>query len=151
MAACAQVNKTVVKAVAYYTIPVPGTIAVDENGRQMPPPRTKVFTVYLETKGIAPQWTKAWADGQSFTLIPFATGFDTTVVVGRAIRGDRNISLKPAKGNRITKLELAPDGKVTVPPQKIAGNEVLLEGSVKGKRFYYKITGLTELASPEYQ
>lgn len=148
--ACGQINKTIIKANAYYTIPTPGTIMVDGQGKQMPPPRNKVYTVYLEIKGQAPQWTRAWVDGKSFTLteVPVSTGL---LEVGKRYADEKKIVLKASKQNTLLQIELSPDEKPQPAPQKVGGNELFISGKLNGKPFYYKISGITELASPEYQ
>ncbi len=150
IAACGQLNKTVVKANAYYTIPIPGTIMVDESGKQVPPPRTKVYTVYLEIKGTLPQWTKAWVDGKCFTLFQHSITHDS-INIGKRYADDKKIVMKASKGNALVQLDLSPDDTEKKPPQKLGINELLLQGKLKGKPFFYKTSNLVELTSPEYQ
>lgn len=150
VAACGQINKSVVKAHAYYTVQMPGTVISEDAGGGLP--RNKVYILYLELKGEKPEWIRGWTDNHSFTLIPLPVGNDTAgVVVGKSLSGNEAIRFKARPGNQLVKLELALEEKSIASPKKIASNDVLLEGKKNGKRFYYKISGLTELASPEYQ
>ena len=149
LAACAQLNKTIAKVSAYYTIPIPGTIMVDEAGKQVPPPRTKVYTVYLEKNGTPPQSTKAWVDGSSFTPVAGATGTDS-VIVGKSYADGKKIVWKASKHTVLFRLELSPEETTKRLPQKLGSDQLLLEGRFNGKAFYYTISGLIQLASPEY-
>lgn len=147
---CAQVNKSIVKGSAFYTIPTPGTIAVDDSGNPLPVRRNKVYTIVLEVKDGIPEWSKAWIDNKLFTVIPLAVK-QSSMAVGKKRADGNEIVMEAAKGNSLLQLELSPQDSYQQPPQSLKQGELLLEGKWKGKPFYYKIPMLTELASPHYQ
>lgn len=149
VSACGQISKAIVKANAYYTVPVPGTIMVDENGKEMPPPRTKIYTVYFEIKGVVPQWTRAWIAGKSFTPVTGQTSNDS-IIVGKKYGNDGEIVLRTSKHTALFQIGLTPDEPAKQSPQKLDANKLFLEGKLKGKRFLYKISNFIQLASPEY-
>jgi hypothetical protein len=150
LTSCAQMNKSIVRASAFYTIPIPGTMQVDDAGQPFPIQRTKVYTIFLEVNENAFEWTKAWADGRVFNVVPHAAK-ESSVVAGKKVVNNEQVMVRAAKGNFLQHLELSPDETPGAPPQKINDGELLLEGKWKGKRILYKITTVTELASPEYQ
>jgi hypothetical protein len=150
LTSCAQMNKSIVKAAAFYTIPIPGTIPVDDAGQPLAIHREKVYNVFLEVKDNSTVWAKAWTDGKLFSVIPQAIK-GTTVVVGKRRRDGTQIVMKAGAQSSLVQLELAPGEVYTKPPQTLANGEILLEGKWKGKNFYYKIPTVIELASPEYQ
>jgi hypothetical protein len=145
----AQASKTVIRATAFFTVPTPGTIMVDENGNPRQTQRQKVYTVFVEIKGTTPAWTKAWTDNKTFSVLarPVSGG---SAVAGKRKTDDKRLVVKSSGGNVLQQLEFSPaiDQRS---PQLVGPNEILLAGRVKGKTFYYKISALTELASPEYQ
>lgn len=148
--ACAQVKITVVNSSAFYMIPSPGTIAVDEKGNELPPPRDSVFYLYVETKGSNIQWERAWKDGRSFSVLPVAVN-QQRVQVGTDAMKNRNIQLSPASGNTLWQIELSDDLQRNKPPKTVTPHEILLKGIEAGRPVYVTIKSLTQIASPEYQ
>ena len=150
LAGCAQMNKSIVKANAYFTIPTPGNIPVDDNGnpRQIQP--IKVYNVFMELKGQTPEWTGAWINEKFYTLIPLPIK-EQKAIIGKRKDNDQKIMMEAAAGNILLQFELAPNEALHKPPQTLKPNELLLAGKWKGKPFYYKISNIIELASPQYQ
>ncbi len=147
---CAQTGKVVSKAQAFYTIPMPGTIAVDMEGKPRPVKHIKVYRVIVEVKISGVEWRTAWADNRQFTIIT-QTINDGKLPVGRRRSDDSQINIEATKGTTLMQLELSPTDNYKPPPQLLKANELLLQGKLRGKLFYYKINKVTELASPEYQ
>ncbi|MDQ6609902.1 MAG: hypothetical protein M3Y85_08790 [Bacteroidota bacterium] len=150
LAGCAQMNKTIIKAAAFYTIPTPGTIQVDDRGNPVQPQRRKVYNIFMEIKGPSPEWTKAWVDEKSYSVISL-TVQEKKVIIGKKKSDDQKIVMEAGKGNILVQLELSPGQNYKRPPNTVMPGELLLEGKWKGKLFYYKIANVMELASPEYQ
>lgn len=150
LAGCAQMNKSIIKAAAFYTIPTPGTIPVDDSGNPIQIQHSKVYRIFLEVKGSSPQWTKAWIDEKLFSVIPI-TVKEKKVVIGKRKTDDQKIVMEAGNGNSLVQLELSPGVNSQRPPQVIKPGDLLLEGKWKGKPFYYKVSKVMELASPEYQ
>jgi len=73
-----------------------------------------------------------------------------TAFVGKRKTDDKRVVLKASKGNLLQHLELSPASTYQSPSRAVGPNEVLLEGKLKGKIFYHKVSGLIELTSPEY-
>ncbi len=117
---------------------------------QSPPNIPKSSLFFLETKGTAPEWTKAWIDKELFTLIPIILK-GNSVIVGKRKSDDQRLVMAAKNGNKLMEFELAPAKAIMSPPQPLKPGEMLLEGTWKGKPFYYKISKVIELASPEYQ
>jgi hypothetical protein len=147
---CAQMNKSIIKAEAFYMIPTPGTIPVDDAGQPIPIQRNKMYNVFLEVNGPVPEWTKAWTDGRFFSIISLPIKEKTTIV-GKRKEDDQKVVMAAGKGNTLLQLELAPNELFQKPPQPLKRGEILLQGKWKGKPFYYTVTKVRELASPEYQ
>ncbi|MDB5208089.1 MAG: hypothetical protein JWR72_3164 [Flavisolibacter sp.] len=147
---CAQMNKSIVKAEAFYMIPTPGTIAVDDAGQPIPVQRNKVYSVFMEVKDSSLQWTKAWADNKFFSIIPLPIN-GKTAMIGNKKENDQKVVMAAGNENILLQLELAPNELFQKPPQLLTPGEVLLEGKRQGKLFYYKVSKAVELASPMYQ
>lgn len=145
---CAQTKIPVVKADAFYTIPVPGTIAVDENGQPRNNKRDTVFSIFAETKETNINWEKAWTNGHSYSLTS-VNKTNSKIEIGEG--ATKKITLTPQSGNTIWQLELSNDQKNEKPPQRLSAMEILLKGQWKNKSFFYKIKSAKELPSPMYQ
>ncbi len=150
IASCAQMNKSIIKASAYYTIPTPGTIPVDDGGNEVVIKRNKVYNIFLEVNSNSIEWTKAWVADQLFNVIPL-TVKGSSVEIGKKKSDDKKVVMGAAKGNSLVQLELSPNDSYVKPPQAVKPGELLVAGKFKGKLFYYKISNVIELASPEYQ
>ncbi len=106
--AAAQSKCGIYKAYAYFTVSIPGAQMVDDNGRRIPPvPNVERF-IYLECTG-----KKKPAIGSiTYNSILFkATITDVSansIKVGKRNLDEKEILLKPKKGNRVWKLELQP-------------------------------------------
>lgn len=148
--ACAQVKNTVVKSNAFFMIPMPGTVPVDEQGNEVRPQRDTVYFIYVETKEKDIKWERAWKNGRSFSVIPSALREAKTVITS-GLGGNQKIRISPADGNTVWQIELSDDQQKAAAPQPLKAGEILLIGKEKGKAFYVTINTVTEIASPEYQ
>jgi hypothetical protein len=146
---CAQVKVPVAQVRGYFMIPIPGMVAVDENGRELNNQRDTVVTIYVEVTDSSVKWRKAWRAGRSFSLISYPVN-KGQFIVGKTIH-DENIVLTPQHGNTLFQLQISNDKKYEKSPQRVTGTEILLEGKWKNKLFYYKIKTLAQVASPLYQ
>ncbi len=147
---CAQLNKSIVKASAFYTVRTPGTIPVDDAGQPLAMQLNKVYNLFLEVKDSSLEWIKAWTGDKVFNLIPIAVK-GRSAVIGKKRAGGKEIVMTAGEGNFLVQLELSPNNTYQKAPQALKQDDVLLQGKWKGKPFYYKIPTVTELASPEYQ
>ena len=143
-------NKSIVRAEAFYTIRTPGTIAVDDKGQPVPIQQNKVYSVFLEVKGQVPEWTRAWADEKFFNIIALPLKEKNTVI-GSIKENDQQVVMAASNGNTLLQLELSPNELFQKSPEVLKPGEVLLEGKWQGKPFYHKVQKVVELASPMYQ
>ncbi len=150
LSSCAQTKNLIVRSDAYYVIPIPGNIPVDDNGNPLELKRDTVFTVYIEAKSSGIQWEKAWKNGRYFSIIP-AVIKKSKVEVGETKTENKKIVLTPQKGNTLWQLELSDDNKHQKSPQSLLSGGILLKGKWNNQSsFFHKITRLTEMASPSH-
>lgn len=150
LVSCSQTNKTIVKAQAFFTVPMPGTIPVDDEGKTIPLKRDTLYTVIAEVHGKAPQWIAAWIGTRCFTIMVSPVQ-DREVVAGKRFSDEAPVVVRSAARNSLWELQLTPADAKTKPALTMKQGEALLVGKLSGKPVYYKISVLTELASPAYQ
>src|SRR5919107_1847641 len=80
LTSCAQVKVPISKAHGYFVIPIPGIVAVDENGRELNNQRDTVIHVYIEVADKSIKWEKAWKGDRSFSLMAFPVTNEKAVV-----------------------------------------------------------------------
>ncbi len=145
--ACSQVKNSVVKSDAYYRIPRPGTIQVDESGEPVKSRRDSVFYLYVETVAGNIEWQRAWKGQRSFSLI--ATKLAANAQAPAGLKQDEQPANRASKpGSTLWQIELSDDQQRTPAPQPVQGPEILLSGKKDGRLFYVRTKTLSELPSP---
>jgi len=130
-------------------VPIPGTIAVDDKGEPLDMHRDTLYTVIAEVQGTAVQWTGAWISNRYFSIIVSPVE-GKQIIAGKRFADEAPVVITTTK-NPLYKMELTlgeTKSKQTLPPK---GGEILLEGLANTKPFTYRISSLSELASPQYQ
>lgn len=135
LGACAQTRSGIRNTYAYYKVSIPGNIPVDERGVPLERDDT-VRVIYLECSGAAkPEVTTVEYPGRLYTASVFEEG--QTVTVG-------DFTLKPAKGNRLWRVELTPSEEKKVPRT----TKIIIKGARNGRAFSQAVAGETRLPSP---
>ena len=147
LAACSQTKQAqIVKTHGYFQTVVPGIIPRDEVGnRQRSLPDT-LYSVFVELKGEAPQWTGAWVGEKAFRVQPFPVR-DSLVYIGKRKGSSESEQLQAAPGYHFSVLRLVKESNASLPPKKMESGTVLLQGKFKTKTFY-QVVPLTELTAP---
>lgn len=144
---CAQV-KAIKQAKAYYYIRTPGNIPVDEKRNPIERKPDTVLNVYIEVNGKLPQWTKAWQKNHTYSITENSLQ-DSEIIIGKKLNSDEDIRMKKNKAHRLIVLELQ-STRIEPAPQQLKNSEILLQGTLNGKSFFYKIKNAVEIASPEF-
>ncbi len=147
MAAEAQVKCNLNKAYAWFTVSIPGTQMVDENGNRVPPvPQVNRF-IYLDWKGMnKPVIETVYYNNIAFTAT-VEKAESNTVSVGKDLDSEKNIVIKAKKGYTFWKLELQP--VVDKPQDPASCKNIVIKLKLAGKVCTYKIAaGETQLYSP---
>ncbi len=144
--ACAQRNKIIANAHAFYVVTIPGNIAVDENGRPRNAGQDTSTFVYVETTGSDPIWQYAWIN-DSVYQIDFSKVKENPAQVGFDKRTRTKITIPVASANTLWMLRLVPTDAKYPAPEKIMQGELLLQGVSKKTRITKKVNFQTELHS----
>ena len=133
------------KVYAYYEEHMPGNIPVGEDGKPMKKYPTVIHHLFVETTSKTKiQWKTAWKDGKSYSVsIKEITEFP--VDLGKEKVNEKEVKIKPAKGNKLWQLELTAQEKSTKSPLKIKDEEIILQGVYNGKKIYKRIDKEIEL------
>lgn len=150
VSSCAQQRKAVVKAYAFYMVPTPGTIPVDENGQPLEYKIDTVFSVFVETRNADMQWLRAWKKNASFALSSSRIK-SGSIVVGASRPENKEIRLRAKEGHTLWQLHLSAEQKTVSAPQSLKGQDLLLQGKWKNGTVYHTIRSWTALASPLFQ
>lgn len=145
---CAQIKNTVKQSYAFNTIRIPGTIAVDENGRPFRNEPDTSTTVFVEIKGETPQWNYAWKNDRLFAITATKIS-ELPFEVGRSKSGNELITISINKGNSLWMLSFLPSSDVVPVPEKGSGNVFILSGKLKDQTIIYKIDRSVELMTHE--
>ena len=148
---CAQ-QRGISKVYAFKQLISPGNIAVDDRGEPLAASRPHVVhTVYVETSGDAPTWVRGYYGGHAYTLYT-ALIEEKKLDIGRNKADEKPVSISVKSGNRLWQLTLEPDTSRTKLPTaiKMEKDEIILEGTYKGKPFTRKMGKPVELSAPEY-
>lgn len=144
----AQESRGIRHAYAFITEHLPGNIAVDPNGRPLHRGPDTLTTVYLETclSGVI-HWEKAWKNGNSFSVqsIPIPS---QTADVGIRKADSQKVTLTPAKGCKLWRLELVPDDSPVKQPVKTHPGEIILRGEYGHRTILQRINNVTEIVAP---
>jgi hypothetical protein len=140
--ACAQTRTGIQKAHAFFKVSIPGNIPVDEQGNPMKRDDT-VRVIYMECSGAAkPEINEVLYPGKAYTASVFEE--KSSVQVGNENYNNSPLSVKPAKGNTLWRVELTPSGAKKTPRT----NKIIIKGARNGRTFSQVIEGETQLASP---
>ena len=104
----AQNKCSIYKATAYFTVSMPGTQFVDENGNRIPPVPNVQRIIYLECTGKKEPVIQSIAYDNTLYHAQVSDSTVNTVAVGKRFQDEKAVVLKPRKGNRLWKLELQP-------------------------------------------
>ncbi len=140
--ACAQ-SRPLKSTYAYKTTRLPGTIMVNEEGKQISPRSFTTYFIYAEsTSPIA--WQTAWIEGKSYsvtttqiTAFPFQAGMSST--------NQTPIFIKRKSGVKLYQLALRPEVKSTTLPTHSGKGKILISGSYKNKVITKWINNIIDL------
>ncbi|KAA9039390.1 hypothetical protein FW778_11225 [Ginsengibacter hankyongi] len=143
--ACAQSKYSIKNIYAVYEVHLPGNIAVDQNGNEIPS-RDTLNVVYVETSSGPIQWNEAWKNDKTYSILSHVA--DTNFIdAGTDKNTNEKMIIHASPGNKLWQLRLIPsDSKISL-PAKILQNEILLEGTYNGKKILQKIKKQVELNS----
>ncbi|HRN72420.1 MAG TPA: hypothetical protein PLM81_04785 [Ginsengibacter sp.] len=144
IAACTQTNNISgnqnAEAVATYYYRLPGTIAVDENGNEIPPIIDTVYTVYVITKDSVDHWETACIKGKYFDAYATLSNQDV-VALESAEATDEKINIEVPRQSRlwIVSLSLRIDKKEPRPEHETTS---WIAFTIAGKRYLCPIKKL---------
>lgn len=143
----AQVKCNLNKAYAWFTVSIPGTQMVDENGNRVPPVLQVSRFIYLEWKGMnKPVIETVYYNNIAFTATVEKAG-NNIISVGKDLNTEKDIVIKVKKGYTCWKLVLQP--VVDKPQDPAACKNIVIKLKLAGKVCTYKIpAGETQLYSP---
>jgi hypothetical protein len=128
-------GQTVKKAYAFYRVQSPGNIPVDDDGKPIGGADTVRF-IYIECSGnVQPVITRADYRGRMYAISTLPVE-NLPVMVGKAKGSERQITIKPAKGNSLWLVELSPEDRRSPYRSKI---------TLQGKRFTVTVSQEVEL------
>ncbi len=142
--ACVQTHSLVRRADAFYTIRLPGNIAVDENGNRLPARIDTITVIYLETTTKHISWDTAWTVGKTYRIIAEPI-VQTPFEAGISKQGRQKIILRPIKRNYLWQLQLLLFEQNSASPQPIRKDQIIFRGRYKGKTIIKKTDELVEL------
>lgn len=143
--ACAQSKYSIKNIYAFYKVHLPGNIAVDENGNEIPS-RDTINFIYIESPSKDIHWKNAWKNGKTFTILPTlidAISYD----VGTIKTTNEKMLVHVTHGNKLWQLQLIASDEIIAPPEKILQDEILLEGVHHGNQILKTIKNPVELNS----
>lgn len=142
---CAQTKYLIKNIYAVYKVHLPGNIAVNENGNEIPSMDT-VNLIYVETPAQDIRWVNAWKNGKTYTILP--TLIDSgSYEVGTRKTTNENMIINATRGNKIWQLQLIVSDEMIPPPSNILQDEILLELTYHGKKIFQDIKSQIELNS----
>lgn len=143
--ACAQSKYSIKNIYAVYEVHLPGNIAVDQNGNEIPSRDTLNF-IYIETSTEKIQWNMAWKNDKNYSIL--SRLIDTNFIdAGTDKITNESMIIHASAGNKLWQLQLIPSEKRISSPVKILQDEILLQGTYNGKRILQKIKKQVELNS----
>lgn len=143
--ACAQSRYSIKNSYAFYKVHLPGNIAVDEHGNEIPATDTLYF-VYVETSTELIQWNVAWKNDKTYSILSHLADTNFIDAGSDKITNERMI-IHASPGNKLWQLRLIPtDNKIST-PIKILPGEILIKGTYNAKIILKKIKKEVELNS----
>ncbi|MGZ4048512.1 MAG: hypothetical protein ACXVNN_04060, partial [Bacteroidia bacterium] len=143
--ACAQSKYSIKNIYAVYEVHLPGNIAVDQNGNEIPSRDTLNF-IYVETSTDKIQWDMAWKNDKNYSIL--SRLIDTNFIdAGTDKITNESMIIHASAGNKLWQLQLITSEKKIPAPVNILGGEILLQGIYNGKKILQKIKKQVELNS----
>src|SRR5664279_1014622 len=124
---CGQSRKVIAvtpvkKAIAIYTVHLPGNVAVDPNGNSISQ-RDTLNIIYVETGPGKIQWKEVWKDNKNYSVTATAIA-EPSIDAGIDKKTNEKIFLQATGGNTLWKLLLVPDEKFHSAPSKYLSGEI---------------------------
>jgi hypothetical protein len=164
LGACAQTRKKgvqidnhpqskngIVKAQFFLQERMPGTLAVDENGKPVHQGPYLDYKAIVETMpGSQPAINRIWIDGKSYSVT--ANEVASPYKAGLAKESQEPVIVSAAKGNKIWELLLQKDETgARSRSNKNNSSAIVIEGTYNGKKFSLPVNTIVKrLASPLY-
>lgn len=146
---CAQ-QKGIEKVYGFRQLRMPGNIAVDDNGNPLGGKPDSTEIIYIETSGEAPEWKAAYKNEKLYSVYT-ALLEPKPLNVGRDAKNGEQIIINIKPGNRLWELTLTrSSASADSAPRAAKNNDIILEGTYKGKPFTKRIQNRIELVSPEF-
>ena len=142
---CAQSKYSIKNIYSVYKVHLPGNIAVDENGNEIPS-RDTINLIYLESPTQNIHWTNAWKNGKTFSILP-ALIDSNSYDIGTKKMTNENMIIHSSGGNKLWQLQLIASDETMPQPEKLLRDEILLEGIYQGKKILQKVEKQVELNS----
>ena len=143
--ACSQSKYSIKNIYAVYKVHLPGNIAINENGNEIPS-RDTVNLIFIESHGKDMHWSNAWKNGKSFSILP--TLIDSgTYNIGTKKMTNENMIIHSSSGNKLWQLQLIATDQTIPQPEKLSRDEILLEGIYQRKTILQKVKTQIELNS----
>jgi hypothetical protein len=140
-------QQTVVKtAYAFDIVRIPGNIPVGDDGQPLSKVVDTSTIIYVETASRHIEWDTAWKDGRVFLLTGIIVE-QTPIEAGVSKTGNEKMTLRPAPGNVIWRLQLIPLETVSQAGKRNRYRDILIRGRAKTKPFWHTITRRVELES----
>ena len=147
--ACAQSKYSIKNIYGVYKVHLPGNVAVDEKGNEIPS-RDTINLIYVESSTDDIHWDTAWKNGKTYFILP--TLIDTASFnAGTNKITNGNMIIHASGGNKLWQLQLVVSERKNLPPVTILQDEILLQGRYNGKRILQKIKNQVELNSTPSQ
>jgi hypothetical protein len=144
LSSCAQSKYGIKKIIAFYAIPRPGNIPVDEKGNEIYKAPDTVHVIYIEMSSKNISWQQAWLNNKNYGLS--AVLIQTTPMeAGINSITKKRILLQPSIGNSLWQIQLVPAEKIVQAPQNIKTGEILLMGQYGNKIIFQKINSEVKL------
>lgn len=147
---CAQTRCSVKKGYAYYTVSMPGTQMVDDNGNPVPPRPDVGRFIYLEgdTSAGMPEIDSVLYDNSPLKAnISPVEG--NSAVVGNKFLNNNELTITAKKGHSLWRIDLFPPADTD--SLNLDCKNILLKLKFNGKACEYKITQESQLMTlPRY-
>ena len=143
--ACAQSKYSIKNIYAVYKVHLPGNIALNENGNEIPA-RDTVNLIYIESPAKDIHWNNAWKNGKTFSILPTLIDSNSYNIGTKKMTND-NMIIHSSNGNKLWQLQLITSDEIIPQPEKLSQGEILLEGIYQGKKILQKIEKQVELNS----
>ena len=144
LVSCSQSSTGIYKTYSFYKINTPGTIPVDENGKEIGKVHDTTYVIYFETrKDVQPKLLGASFNGNFYKMNLFEEK-GNIVEIGNSLKDNKPVILKTGSNRKLWKSELGVILKTTTEP--IKDKSILsIEVEYKGRKAIRVIKKHTEL------